>query len=452
MTHILRIQGGQPLQGEITAAGAKNSVTKLLVASLLSDKLCLFRNVPNIGEVKITVDLCREIGSKITWDQQDKTISIQTQELKTTYIPQRYSGSNRIPILMIGALVGRTDESIIVPTVGGDLIGQRPVDLHTHALEKLGAKIEYRVMKTEGAYLASAHHGLKGTTIHLNYPSVGATENTLLAAVHAQGVTTIHNAAMEPEIIDLILFLQKLGVYVQILPNRTIQVQKTCTFHEVEHTVPADRNEVASYAMAAISTQGRVMIKGAHHLPMLSFLNALQSIGGRFRVFSDGIEFFYDKPLRGGVHLETDVHPGFMTDWQQPFTVLLTQAVGLSVLHETVYENRFGYTHTLRFMGADIQSFTNCLGSLPCRFVHQNHVHSIVVRGPTPLHGQEISIPDLRAGFAYIVAALTASNETVITKNADFLDRGYEDLVRKLQSIGAQIQKEALHPLCHAPI
>ncbi|HLB52100.1 MAG TPA: UDP-N-acetylglucosamine 1-carboxyvinyltransferase, partial [Chlamydiales bacterium] len=233
----LKIKGGKPLQGAIRAAGAKNGMTKLLVASLLSDKKCTFYNVPNIGDVEITVNLCRELGSKIHWDKKEKVIEIVTSELKTSYVPQKYSGSNRIPILMIGAMLGRTDEDIIVPTAGGDLIGARPIDLHIQALQALGAKIEYRDMKKEGAYFAQAHRGLKGALIQFNYPSVGATENAILAAVRAKGVTCIRNGAVEPEIIDLILFLQKLGVNIMVDVDRTIHIEQTRQFFEVEHTV-----------------------------------------------------------------------------------------------------------------------------------------------------------------------------------------------------------------------
>src|SRR6266446_2713885 len=171
----LKIKGGKPLQGHIKASGGKNAMTKLLVASLLSDKKCTFYNVPNIGDVEITVNLCLEIGSEIKWDKKNKILEICTKELKTSYVPQKFSGSNRIPILMIGALLGRTDQDIIVPTAGGCSIGQRPVDFHIQALEQLGATIEYRGMKREGAYFAHAYDGLKGTVITLPYPSVGAT-------------------------------------------------------------------------------------------------------------------------------------------------------------------------------------------------------------------------------------------------------------------------------------
>lgn len=437
---VLKIKGGTPLRGSIKASGAKNSISKLLVASLLSDKKCVFYNVPNIGEVDITLALCEEIGMKSNWDKSTGVLEVITKELKTTYIPQRFSGSNRIPILMIGALLGRTDQEIIVPTVGGDLIGPRPVDFHIQALEKLGAVIEYRGMKREGAYFAHAHNGLKGTVITLSYPSVGATENTILAGVTARGTTVIKNAAIEPEIVELILFLQKLGAIITLDVDRTIKIQGTRRFYEVEHTVLPDRIEAASLAMAAITTKGRVFIEGAQHLNMITFLNKIREVGGGFDVKSNGIEFFYDGPLQGGIHLETDVHPGFMTDWQQPFVVLLTQAAGSSVVHETVYENRFGYTETLIDMGADISLFKQCLGCKPCRFNSFGHNHSIVVKGPTPLKPRDINVPDLRAGFAYVLAAMVATDTSTIT-GLPFLDRGYENLVGKLTSLGANMSR-----------
>lgn len=441
---LLKIKGGTPLQGSVKAAGAKNAMTKLLVASLLSDKKCTFYNVPNIGDVEVTVALCQEIGMEVTWDRQAATMEVITKELKTSYVPQRFSGSNRIPILMIGALLGRTDQDIIVPTTGGCPIGQRPVDFHIQALEQLGAVIEYRHMKKEGAYFAHAHNGLKGTCITLPYPSVGATENTILASVTARGVTVIKNAAIEPEIVELILFLQKLGAIITIDVDRSIRIQGTRRFHEVEHTVIPDRIEAASWGMAAITSRGRVLVEGAQHLNMITFLNKVREVGGGFDIKNNGIEFFYDGPLQGGLHLETDVHPGFMTDWQQPFVVLLTQASGSSVVHETVYENRFGYTETLSEMGADITLFKQCLGGKQCRFASQSFCHSVIVKGPTPLVGRNIQIPDLRAGFAYVMAALIADDTSTIS-GLHFLERGYESLVPKLQTLGAQAQLVHLH-------
>ncbi len=437
---LLKIQGGKPLKGSIRASGAKNATTKLLVASLLSDKKCVFKNVPNIGDVSITVNLCKEIGMNISWDKENQIIEVETKELRTTYVPQRFSGANRIPILMIGALLGRTDHDIIVPTLGGDDLGKRPVDFHIQALEKLGASIEYREMKQEGAYFARAHNGLKGAIITLSYPSVGATENILFAAAKAKGTTIIKNAALEPEVLDIILFMQKMGVSVAIQPDRSIKIEETKEFFEATHTIMPDRNEIASYALAAVATKGHVFIEGALQHMLVSFLNPLRQVGGGYSIEENGIAFFYEKELKGNVHIETDVHPGFMTDWQQPFCVLLTQVEGVSVIHETVYENRFGYTYILREMGADVHLFHQCLGPSPCRFALSNHPHSLIVKGKTPLHGKQIAVPDLRAGFAYVMAALIAEDISEI-KNVDYLDRGYQDIDQNLQSLGADIKR-----------
>jgi UDP-N-acetylglucosamine 1-carboxyvinyltransferase len=305
----------------------------------------------------------------------------------------------------------------------------------------LGASIEYRGMKKEGAYFAHAHNGLKGTTISLPFPSVGATENTILAGVTARGITVIKNAAIEPEIVELILFLQKLGAIITLDVDRTICIQGTRRFYEVEHTLIPDRIEAASWGMAAVSTKGRVFVEGAQHQNMITFLNKIREVGGGFDIKSHGIEFYYDGPLQGGLHLETGVHPGFMTDWQQPFVVLLTQASGSSVVHETVYENRFGYTETLNDMGAEITLFRQCLGGKQCRFASQSFSHSIIVKGASPLVAKDIVVPDLRAGFAYVMAAVLANGTSNIS-GLHFLDRGYENLATKLAGLGADIVRE----------
>ena len=442
---ILKIKGGQPLKGHVKATGAKNAISKMLVASLLSDKKCIFSNVPSISEVETTVRLCQEIGMEVEWDREGGIMEVITKEVKSSYVPLNFSGANRIPILMMGALLGRTKENIIVPTVGGCNIGKRPVDFHIMALKKLGAIVEYRTIKKESAYFAHAPEGLKGTIIKLPYPSVMATENAILAACRAKGRTVIRGAAIEPEVIDLILFLQKLGVVIYVDIDRTIYVQETETFYEVEHTVITDRIEAACLGMMAIATKGRVFVEGTQQAHMITFLNKLRQINGGFSVKENGIEFFYQGPLKGGLHLETDVHPGFLTDWQQPFVVLLTQAEGSSVVHETVYENRFGYVETLKEMGAHVELFTQCLGDRPCRFASQNYQHSLIVKGPTTFVGKEIQIPDLRAGFAYVMAALLAPEESTIS-GLPYIDRGYEKLEGKLQALGADIQRVSIKP------
>lgn len=442
---ILRVQGKNELRGKVKVAGAKNATTKLLVASLLSDKKSTLFNVPNIGDVEITVNLLKEIGSDISWNREEGIIEICTPELATSYIPQRYCGANRIPILLVGALLGRTQDDIIIPTVGGDQIGKRSVDFHMEALRKLGATMEYREMKKEGAYLAHAYGGLQGNLIELPYSSVGATENSILASVRAKGVTVIRNAAIEPEIIDLVCFLQKIGAHIALDEEKTIRIEGRSTFREAMHTVIPDRIEAASYGMAAIASRGRVFVEGAFQPHMLTFLNKIDQLSGGFEVKENGIEFFHTGSLNGSALIQTDVHPGFMTDWQQPFAVLLTQCEGVSIIHETVYENRFGYARTLKEMGADISFFKECLGNKRCRFGSQNHCHSIAIKGSSPLFGKEIAIPDLRAGFAYLMAALIAEGESTISGVA-FLERGYENIVEKIASLGGNVSRLQTKP------
>jgi UDP-N-acetylglucosamine 1-carboxyvinyltransferase len=439
MTEGLRITGGKRLEGQVRLFGAKNSITKLLVASLLSDQRCTFTNVPNISEVEATVSLCQEIGSVIHWDRAQGILTIQTEHLKNSYIPQKYSGANRIPILMMGALLGRTQDDLIVPTVGGCPLGQRPVDYHVKALEALGAEIEYREMKREGAYLARAHKGLKGCTIELPYPSVGATENAILAGVRAQGTTILKGAALEPEVIDIIMFLQKMGAFITVERDRTIRMQQSLKFREVQHEVVPDRNVAVSYALAAAATKGRIFVQEARQIDLISFLDVFSRIGGSFDVHSNGIEFYANGPIKGDIHLETDVHPGYMTDWQQPLVVLLTQADGCSIVHETVYENRFGFVDMLKQMGAQIQTFSHCLGR-PCRYHGKDHIHSAIIQGPTILKASSIFVPDLRAGFAYVMAALTAEGTSNVW-GLNFLERGYPNLIDTLKSLGADVEK-----------
>jgi UDP-N-acetylglucosamine 1-carboxyvinyltransferase len=251
-------------------------------------------------------------------------------------------------------------------------------------------------------------------------------------------MTTIKNAAIEPEVVELILFLQKLGANITLDVDRTIRIQGSRRFFDVEHHVIPDRIEIASLGMAAICSKGRVFIEGAEHLHLITFLNKIREVGGGFEIKRGGIEFFYDGPLQGGIHIETGVHPGFMTDWQQPFVVLLTQASGTSVVHETVYENRFGYTETLQQMGAEITLFDQCLGNNSCRFNGCSFNHSLIVKGATPLMASDITIPDLRAGFAYVMAALLAKGTTTLS-GAEYLRRGYEEIVEKLTCLGADI-------------
>jgi UDP-N-acetylglucosamine 1-carboxyvinyltransferase len=299
------------------------------------------------------------------------------------------------------------------------------------ALQRLGATIS---MEAE-CWRANATR-LKGTLIDLPYPSVGATESALLTSVLAEGTTVIRNAAVEPEIIDTILLLQKMGALIAVEVDRTIVVEGVPKLRGADHTLLTDRIEVASFGAAAVATDGDIFIEGAEQGQIMAFLNALRRVGGEFEVRPDGIRFFRGGELRP-IALETDVHPGFATDWQQPFVAILTQASGLSVIHETVYEQRFGYTSVLREMGATIELYNTCLGAKSCRFRYGDHPHSCLVQGPTPLHGTSMQIPDLRAGFSYVIAALVGKGASTID-GAQYVERGYANIPDKIERLGGR--------------
>lgn len=432
MAEKFLIQGRKPLKGEIEVKGSKNAATKMMVVSLLTEEECVLENFPQIGDVEITTELCQKIGSEIKID--GSVISLKTPEIKNFRV-DFLSRRNRIPILTLGPLLARIGQ-VEVPILGGDEIGPRPVDIHLEALKLLGAEIEI----TKNCFRAFLKDKLKGANIHLRYPSVGATENTILAAVLAKGKTIIHNVAIEPEIIDIILLLQKMGAIIELGANRTIYIDGVKKLKGARHCVLPDRNEAVSFACLAVAfPDNKIKVKGAKQEHLLTFLNALRRIGGEYRIEQDGIVFYGSKNLQS-TEIETDTHPGFMTDWQQPFTVLLTQANGISVVHETVFEDRFGYIEDLNLMGANIKVFSKCLGELPCRFNGQGNNHSAVISGPTALFGKNLTIKNLRAGIAHLIAALIAKGESVI-ENVEELDRGYEKIEKRFQGLGADIRR-----------
>ena len=271
------------------------------------------------------------------------------------------------------------------------------------------------------------------------YAITGATEQTLLAAVLAQGKTELTNAAVEPEIMALVAVLQKMGAIISVDVDRTIRIEGVDHLEPYSHRALTDRIETASWASAALATRGDIFVKGAEQETMITYLNVFRKIGGKFEVRDDGIRFWYPGGELNPVAIETDVHPGFMTDWQQPLVCALTQANGLSIVHETVYENRFGFTDSLIRMGAKIQLYKECLGSLPCRFRQSNFVHSAVIMGPTPLHGADIDVPDIRGGFSHLIAALAADGMSTV-HGISLIDRGYENFRGKLRALGATIE------------
>lgn len=426
----LFITGGKPLKGEITIAGAKNAASKMILASMLTDQEVTIENVPLHQETDIACELIETFGGHTSIE--DHTLSVRVPNISKTSALEM-SVRNRLSILTVAPLLHRAGEAY-VPKPEGDKIGPRPVNFHLEALKKMGATVE----EQDQAYFVKSPGRLKGTKIELDYPSVGATETVLFAAVLAEGRTVIKNAAIEPEIISLIMMLQKMGAIVQRGAGREFEIIGVEKLHRCTHRVIADRLEAASYACIALATRGEIYCQGAGHSSMITFLNAVRRIGGEYEVRPDGI-LFKGAPIYHGIEIETDAHPGFSTDWQQPFVVALTQADGTSVVHETVWEDRFQYTNVLNQMGADITLSAKCLGELKCRFADQNFKHSAVIKGLTPLKAAKMTVPDIRAGLAYVAAALSAQGTSEID-GVEHLERGYEDLYGKLKSIGANLE------------
>jgi UDP-N-acetylglucosamine 1-carboxyvinyltransferase len=412
MTSTFHVRGGHPLDGEISVRGAKNLVSKAMVAALLGDEPSTLRSVPQISDVHIVSELLKVHGVKVALDHETGVLEMDPKNVERAHAVEidAHAGSSRIPILFCGPLLHRLGEAVI-PDLGGCRIGDRPIYLR-------------------------AEQRLRGTEITLKYPSVGATEQVLLAAVRAEGFTELKNAAVEPEIEDLIAVLQKMGAIISIQTDRTITIEGVDRLGGYDHVAIPDRIEAASWACAALVTRGSVFVRGAQQKPMSTFLNIFRKIGGGIEIREEGIRFFHPgTPLRATV-VETNVHPGFMTDWQQPLVVALTQADGISIVHETVYENRLGFTRALNEMGARIQVYRECLGGAQCRFGVGNYQHSAVISGPKPLRAADITVPDLRGGFSYLIAALGAEGVSHI-HGIDLIDRGYEQFREKLNALGA---------------
>ncbi len=433
MTSTLVVDGGSPLVGDIEVRGAKNLVSKAMVAVVLAEEPCRLRGVPEISDVQVVSGLLELHGVLIDSTDRDGELVMDPTNVEQAHIADidTHAGSSRVPVLLCGPLLHRLGEAFI-PDLGGCRIGERPINYHLDVLREFGAVIEKR---KDGLRL-TAPHGLHGADVHLPYPSVGATEQVLLTAVRARGITTLRNAAIEPEIMDLIAVLQKMGAIISVQTDRVITIEGVARLGGFNHRAIPDRIEAGSWACAALATNGDIYVRGAQQLPMMPFLNVFRRIGGAFDVDDEGIRFWHPGGALRAIALETDVHPGFMTDWQQPLVVALTQTTGLSIVHETVYENRLGFTDALLDSGAQIQTYRECLGGSPCRFGRANFQHSAVISGPSPLRAAEITVPDLRGGFSYLIAALAAQGRSTV-HGIDFIYRGYERFSEKLDALGA---------------
>ncbi len=433
--HSYKITGGNPVVGEITCYGAKNFATKAMVAACLGDGPTVLSNMPPIGDVDITMGLLKSVGATVE-RIDEKTLRIDPRTINTSKVTTPDSRSNRIPILMLPVLLHRFGEAMI-PRLDGCDIGKRAVDIHESAVEAFGGEIE-----VDREHLAArTKKKLKGTQFNLHYPSVGATETCLFLSVLARGTSIITNAAIEPEIMALITMLRGMGAVIFVSPNREIRIEGVERLGGTNMECLGDRIETASWASLACATNGSITVHGIQFDTMNNFLAYYRQVGGGFEwVGPNSIRFFRAGALKP-IMLETDVYPGFSTDWQQPFATLLTQAQGISVVHETVYDDRLGFTQALNRMGANVQLSTECIGR-PCRFQHKGHAHSALIMGATPLTAlsEPLEVPDLRGGLAYVIAATMAKGTSTLT-HVERIERGYGDISVRLKGMSLDITK-----------
>jgi UDP-N-acetylglucosamine 1-carboxyvinyltransferase len=412
------ITGGVPLTGDVRIAGAKNAVLKLMAAAALTDEPTRLTNVPKISDVQIMRETMGDIGFEVKRANSD-ALEIQARDADWLFVPLEAAMKMRSSFILLGPLLTRFGR-VIISNPGGDRIGRRPVDLHVDAMERLGASVEYK----NGYYFAQAPHGLQGAQISFPYVTVMGTENALLAAVLARGSTVIDNAAREPETDDLIAMLCAMGAQIERTAPHRIEVQGVDRLHGVEHRVIGDRLEAGTFAIAAAVTGGAISIQGVDSVHLGSFLEVLTRIGVPYERTDDGLRVTAADAYRPA-DVRTEPYPGFATDLQAPLTVLLTQADGDSTVHETIYEDRLDYTMELVKMGAVIE------------VVDERHAR---IAGPTPLHGREVTITDLRAGATLVLAALAAV-ETSVISGVEHVDRGYEQIEAKLVALGAKIHR-----------
>jgi UDP-N-acetylglucosamine 1-carboxyvinyltransferase len=412
------VTGGAPLNGEVRIAGAKNSVLKLMAAAALSDEPTVLRNVPNISDVMIMRETMGDIGFDVRTVDGD-ALQITAGDADWPFVPLEAAMKMRSSFILLGPMLTRFGR-VIISNPGGDRIGRRPVDLHVDAMERLGATIEYK----NGYYFAKAQDGLRGAEIDFPYITVMGTENAVLAAVLARGTTVIENAAQEPETDDLIAMLRQMGARIERSAPHRLEIEGVERLGGADYQVMGDRLEAGTFAIAAAVTGGSISMHGAHPGHLGAFLEVIGEMGVPFERTDDGLHVGSAASYRPA-SVETAPYPGFATDLQAPLAVLMTQADGDSTIHETIYEDRLDYTMELIKMGAIIE------------VMDERHA---CIAGPTPLHGREVQIADLRAGSTMVLAAL-AADETSVISGVEHVDRGYEQIEAKLVALGAQIHR-----------
>lgn len=420
MTEKIRIAGGRQLKGEVQISGAKNAVLKLMAASLLAKGESKIYNVPELTDVVIMLNVIEQLGAKTSYDRQEKSLTIDASNLTSVRASYELVSRMRASFIVLGALVGRCKEAVVA-LPGGCAIGERKVDFHIRGLEALGTTI-----KIENGYVHAKAKKLIGSDIYLDIPSVGATENIMLASVLAEGSTRIQNAAQEPEIIDLANFLNAMGADIIGAGTSEIVINgvKQEDLKPIEYTTIPDRIEAGTYMAAFIATRGKGIIRNIFPNHLTFYTSKLTKMGADIKLIDPtSIEVSCKKRLEA-VNIITQPYPGFPTDLQSMAMALATVADGVSIITESLYENRFMQVPELRKMGADI---------------HQERNHSLV-KGVKSLTSANLRASDLRAGASLVVAALMADGVSTID-NIYHIDRGYELLENKFKLIGADITR-----------
>jgi len=411
------IDGGRRLAGTVRVRGAKNSALKLMAAALLAPGVSMLRNVPDISDVAIMAEVLERLGARVT--REDHTLVIDATELTSHEAPYDLVVRMRASTCVLGALVGRLGRAHVAMP-GGCNIGSRKVDIHIHGLTQLGVTIS-----TEHGYIDATGPAV-GARVMLDFPSVGATENLLMASVQATGVTVIDNAAREPEISDLAAFLSEMGASVEGAGTSTITVTGVDALTPADHTVVGDRIEAGTYLVAGALDSGPVTVAGFDPEHLDIFVQRLRQAGCTLEMGPDSVTISRTGPILP-VDVQTLPYPGFPTDLQAPFMALLSLADGGSVVTENVFENRFIFADEIGRMGADIRI----------------DGHYALIRGVPALSGAPVHSPDLRGGAALVLAGLVAEGRTVVT-GVHHIDRGYEGLVEKLSALGASVHREQL--------
>jgi UDP-N-acetylglucosamine 1-carboxyvinyltransferase len=421
---IFRIEGGRPLSGTVPISGSKNAALKMLAAATLTGERCRFTNVPEIEDVRVMAETLRDLGVVVD-HPADNVYEVASGDVEWLFVPLEAAARMRASFILLGPLLTRFGQ-VIISNPGGDRIGRRPVDLHVEAMRALGASIEYR----NGYYFATSPGRLRGGEVRFPFVSVMGTENAMLAATLAEGTTVIRPAAQEPEVDDLIAFLQAMGAAVERTYPDTIEIEGRKRLRGADHHIIPDRIEAGTFVVAAAVTGGRLTLEGAPCEHLASFIETVGRIGVGVSCGTDTIEVD-GSALHGAGYRATDIttapYPGLPTDLQPPTAVLLTQAGGTSHVHEAIFEDRLEWLGEVAKMGARVS------------MVDARHA---TIEGPSKLVGAAVEIGDLRAGASLILAALAARGSTTI-RGAHHVHRGYENIERKFLGIGASIQRAA---------